>query len=191
MPTVHGAGRNNAKVERGWHLEENLKFIDLRGILRSRKVEIQDTIDRLFAGRLANAQVRWLPTRWTDPTGLDANLVEAAVLWPGLSEPMRGECRLHAARKEQVSQRSLDTKSIQDCLLLFPAVVTQVGCRLSNLAGLSRYIREGAVENQARGAVVPIHVGRGESKLRADPFKAMPKSVFVQLPWLGRIIANA
>ena len=136
LPTVHAVGGHNAKVQRSRHLQEHLELVDLRLILGSCDIKIEDAIDGFFSGGLTNAQVSRLSARGTNSAGLDTNFIQTAVFRACLSEPMGSQSRLHTTGKKQVTQRSLDTKSIQDRLLILAAVVAQIGSRLSNFPSL-------------------------------------------------------
>ena len=189
---VHDVGRHHAEVQSRGHLKKQLKLIDLRLVLRSREVELDEAGHGLLTGPFADAQVRWLAAGRTNATGLDADLVESAVLRADSAKPVRRERIVDLAGKEEVTQRSLDAKTVQRRLLFLSATVTQISGGHTDLARIhGRGGRKGAVEHQLRRAVITIHMRRRERQLRPDALKSMPERVFIKLARLRRIIAHA
>ena len=136
LPTVHALGGHNAKVQRCRHLQKHLELVDLRLILVGGDIKIEDAIDGFLSGGLTNAQVSRLSARGSNSAGLDTNFVKTAVFRACLSEPVGSKGRLHTTGKKQVTQRTLDTESIQNGLLILSAVVAQIGRSFSNFTSL-------------------------------------------------------
>ena len=190
LSPVHHIRGHHAKIQRGGHLKKHLKFIHLRLILRRGDVELDEPVHRFLARALADAQMSRLTTNRTNAAGLDAKLVEPAMLRPSLPEPVRRECVLDRAREKQPSQRLLDAKPIQHRLLILATAVAQFRRCLAQFACVARRIRKRTIQHQFRRAVVAIHMRRRERKLRADALKAMPAGVFIQFARLRGIVAH-
>ena len=191
LSPVHPICGHHAEIQRRGHFEEHLELIHLRLVLRCRDVELDEPVHRLFARPLADAQMRCLATDRTNATGLDAELVEPAVLRPGLSEPMRCHRLLGVAGIKQMTQRSLDAETVQRRPLVFPAVVTDLGSGLADFARLDRRGRKRSVEHGHRRTVVTIYMRRRKRQLRPDAFKSMPQRILIQLARLRGIIVHA
>ena len=129
--------RHDAEVERHGHLEKHLELIHLRTVLGSREVKLNEAIDGLLAGPLPDAQMRRLAAERTNPAGLETHAIKPAVLRPRLSKPVGRERLLDITGVEEITQRPLDAKAIQHFLLGLPAVVTQFGSGLADLASLT------------------------------------------------------
>src|SRR6185369_11349148 len=158
----------------------------LWAVLGGRDVKLDEPIDSLFTGPLADAEVRRLATNRPSAARLNADFVEPAVLRPDLPKPVRRKRMIHVARIQQMSQRSLDAEPVQRLLLILAAAVTQLGSRLANLASITRSHRKGPVQHEPRRAVIPIDMRRRERQLRPNPLEPMPQRVFVQLTGLRR-----
>ena len=190
-PTINDIGRDDAKVERHWHFQKHFELMHLRAVLGSRDVEIDEAIDSLFAGPLADAEVRRLAADRTNAARLNADFVKPAVLRTAVAKPVRRQRLMHVAGIKQMPQRALDTEPVHHFLLSLPAVVTQLGSGLANLASLARRNRKGTIQYEPRRAVVAINMGRRKRQLGPNPLEAVPQRVFVQFARFGRIVAHA
>ena len=85
----------------------------LRAVLGSRDVKLDEPIDSLFTGPLADAEVRRLATNRPSAARLNADFVEPTVLRPDLPKPVRRKRVVNAAGIEQITQRPYDAEPVQ------------------------------------------------------------------------------
>ena len=188
---VDAFGGHYAEVQRRGHVEVDVELVDLRTVFRGVDVELDETGDGLFAGGLADTQVRGLAAGRADAAGLEAQAIEPAVFWPDLAEPLGRKRGLDAAWEEQLAERSLDAEAIKGLLGRLHVAVMHLGRGLADLAGFAGLRGEGALEYRIGGTVVAIHVRRRKRELGADAFEAVPEGIFVQSAGSRRIVAGA
>ena len=188
---VDAIGGDDAEMQRGWHVEVDVKLVDLGAILGCVDVELDEAGHGFFAGGFSDAQVGRLAAERTDAAGLEAQAVEPALFGPDLAEPLGRKRGLDPAREEELSQRALDPELVERGLGGLHVAVMHLRRCHADLAGLAGLGGEGAFEYGVRGAVIAIHVRRRKRELGADALEAVPEGVFVQPAWRSRIIAGA
>ena len=147
LSPVHHIRRHHAEIERRWHLKKQLELINLRTVLWSREIKLDESCHRLLSGPLANAQVGRLTSGRTNAAGLDPHFVETTVLRPCLAQPVRRERGLDLPGKEEITQRPLDAEALQHRPLFFAPSITQFGGVLADFASLAGHRRKRAIED--------------------------------------------
>ena len=197
---VHAAnlvGCFQAEAQVCRQIEIQLRFIDLGVVFRGSDIQAEEPGGQpaFTLCRDADGQVRRLAVRRADAAGLDADFIETAMFrTDAFSEPPGGEGRRSVARVgarvDETAQRARDAEAIQYLLLPLPAIREQLLRGLADFAWLDGR-GEGAIQDDARRAVITIHVRWRKRQLRPDAFEAVPAGVFVELSLLGGIIAYA
>ena len=198
---VHTAdlvGCFHAEAQTCRQIEIHLRFIDLGVVFRGGDIQAEkpDGHPAFSFCRDADGQVRRLAARRADAAGLDTDFVETAMFrTDAFSEPPGGKGRRPidrvGARVDEAAQGPRDAEAIQYLLLPLPAIGKQLLRGLADFARLDARRGEGAIQHDARRAVITIHVRWRKRQLRPDAFEAVPAGVFVELSLLGGIIAHA